>query len=326
MRNPLISVVIPTYNRERFLVSAIDSILAQTLQDFELLIVDDASTDGTADLLAKLAVKDNRIKILRTSVNSGCNVARNLGFLHVRGHYVALLDDDDVAMPRRLEKTVAKLDAEPNLGVACTQYRFIDGSGCLRSWIPKFIPIEEIPTPGDKVFEFLYCDWVWIPTSTLSFRSELLKHHAYPNIRRSDGDSIFHCQIAAVGTPFAQLKDPLALVRRDETYDSMSYDRERLFAARRQSLLLLRSWLADQGITGYDHLHKIALSNQLVKEAQYFQGFRGLARGVMAIAHCPFNRRAHSYLKNQLFTMRFKRMSRMLHIRRMRKSDSQPSQ
>jgi hypothetical protein len=142
--------------------------------------------------------------------------------------------------------------------------------------------IRPVYTPREDVFEALYCDWAWIPTSTLSFRTELLKHHAYPNIRRSDGDSIFHCQIAVMGTSFAQLKEPLALVRRDDAYDSMSCDRERLFAARRQSLLLLRSWLADQGITRYNHLHKIALSNHLVKEAQYFQGFRGLAQGVIA--------------------------------------------
>jgi hypothetical protein len=124
-----------------------------------------------------------------------------------------------------------------------------------------------------------------------------------------------------VGTPFAQLKEPLALVRRDDTYNSMSYDRERLFAARRQSLLLLRSWLADQGITRYNHLHKIALSNQLVKEAQYFQGFRGLVRGVLAIAHSPSNRHAHWYLRNQLFTVpSFKRVSRLLHIGRIKKA------
>jgi glycosyltransferase involved in cell wall biosynthesis len=144
----VISVVIATHNRERFLISAIDSILGQTLQDFELLIVDDASTDGTATFLAKRARTDKRIKILRTSTNSGCNVARNVAFLHVRGRYVALLDDDDLAMPQRLEKTVAKLEAEPDLGVVCTQYRFIDGNGRLRSWIPKFISIDDIPTPG----------------------------------------------------------------------------------------------------------------------------------------------------------------------------------
>jgi hypothetical protein len=120
------------------------------------------------------------------------------------------------------------------------------------------------------------------------------------------------------------LKEPLALVRRDDAYDSMSCDQERLFAARRQSLLLLRSWLADQGITRYDHLHKIVLSNHLVKEAQYFQGFRGLARGIMAIIHSPFNRRAHSYLKNQLFTMPSKRMTRLLHKRNERRVSIKP--
>lgn len=320
MYKPLVSVVIATYNREQFLNFAVDSILAQTLQDFELLIVDDASTDGTADLLAERALNDKRIRILRTNANSGCNIARNLAFKHVRGKYVLLLDDDDVAMPGRMEKTVARLDAEPALGVVCSHYRVIDGSGCLRSWIPKFISIEDIPTPGEQVFELLYCDWAWIPTSTLTLRTELLRHHAYPNIRRSDGDSIFHCQMAAVGTFFAQLKEPLALVRRDDTYDSMSCDRVRLFAARRQSLALLRLWLADHGITKYNHLHKIALSNQLVKEAQFFRGFRGFARGILALAYSPYNRRVYSYLRNQLFAVPFKRMKRLLHVGGMKKS------
>ena len=105
----MVSVVIPAYNRERYLADAVDSVLAQTFTDFELLIVDDGSRDRTVEI-AK-SYRDPRIRLVRHERNRGVAAARNTGVAEARGAYVAFLDSDDVAYPDRLARQVAFLDA-----------------------------------------------------------------------------------------------------------------------------------------------------------------------------------------------------------------------
>ena len=110
MSRPLVSVV--TYNRQALLEFSVESVLAQTLGDFELLIVDDSSTDGTAEMLAGKAGSDRRIRVMRAAVNGGCDAARNLAIRQARGRCVAFLDDDDF-LPQRLELTPGSPVASP---------------------------------------------------------------------------------------------------------------------------------------------------------------------------------------------------------------------
>lgn len=102
MSSPLVSVVMPVYNGEKYLAEAIESILAQTFTDFEFLIVDDGSTDTTPIILAEYARKDSRIKIVSNEKNSGVAVSLNRGIELARGEYVARMDADDVSLPHRL--------------------------------------------------------------------------------------------------------------------------------------------------------------------------------------------------------------------------------
>jgi glycosyltransferase involved in cell wall biosynthesis len=270
MSRPLVSVVIPTFNRRQLLEMSIDSVLAQTLSDFELFIVDDASTDGTADWLAKTANSDKRIHVIRLPTNRGCNVARNVAVGRARGSYLAFLDDDDLFLPERLEHTVAKFEAAPELGVVFSQFGFINIDGDVLPWTPKFLPVGESATPGAQVFSMLYCDWGWIPTCTLTVRAEWLTRLPYLEIRRSDNDAILNAQLAASGAPFAQVPRRLAFIRRDPSHSSMSKDRKALLADRRESLSLLRNWLREREITEFNRLHSRAQSNQLMNEAEFF--------------------------------------------------------
>ena len=97
-----VSVVIPVYNVERWLPACLDSVLAQTLQDIEVLCVDDCSPDGSAEILRAYAARDPRVKLLRTPQNSGQGVARNLGLDAAIGDYVYFLDSDDLVVPQAL--------------------------------------------------------------------------------------------------------------------------------------------------------------------------------------------------------------------------------
>jgi glycosyltransferase involved in cell wall biosynthesis len=307
MSRPLVSVVMPTYNRRALLEASIDSVLNQTLDDFELFIVDDASTDGSAEVLGTRARADRRIRIMRAAVNGGCDAARNLAMGQARGRYLAFLDDDDLFLPERLERTVARLEAEPGLGAVFSRFGCIDARGQPLPRTPAFLPVGESATPCDRVFEMLYCDWGWIPTCTLTVRDEQLAGLAFPEFRRCDNDAAFNAQLAASGASFAQLGHTLALVRRDASHASMSLDRKALLADRRASLVFLRSWLGEEGITRFDGLHARAWSNQLIKEAELLGGLRGVGRLILAIGHWPGNRRAWRYTRSRIFASRRRR-------------------
>ena len=293
---PLVSVVMPTRNRERFVREAVASVLAQTLGDFEVIVVDDASTDGTPSALVELARQDERVRVLALPVQGGCNAARNHALDHARGRYVAMLDDDDLALPERLAKSVARLQTAPVADVVFSSCRFIDAAGAPLDWGEAPFPVADTYFDGSRMIELLYCDWAWLPTCTLMVRADRVRTLRYPALRRSDGDSMFHCMLAAEGASFARIGEPLALVRRDDSYEFMSRDRARLLAARRESLRDLRSRLAERGVRNLDRLHARAWSNHLVLEAEHMRGLRGLWRAFAALAYWPGNPRARAYL------------------------------
>ncbi len=126
---PLISVTMPTYNRADILPRAIESILNQIFTNFEFIIVDDGSTDETQDVLKDYQRQDNRIAIAYQP-NSGPSTARNHGLQLARGKYIALMDDDDISLPKRLEEQVNFLKNETQLSACiCDNYNMLDKEG-----------------------------------------------------------------------------------------------------------------------------------------------------------------------------------------------------
>jgi glycosyltransferase involved in cell wall biosynthesis len=122
---PTVSVVIPTHNRDRFLKAAIQSVLNQTFQDFELIVVDDASTDRTVEVVQSFA--DPRITYIRHETNKGGAAARNNGIRNASGKYIAFLDDDDEWMKDKLRLQVHLIDRSPDkVGLIYTGYEVVD--------------------------------------------------------------------------------------------------------------------------------------------------------------------------------------------------------
>jgi len=108
---PKVSVIIPTYNRLPMLKEAVDSVLAQDFEDMELTVVDDGSTDGTAEEIKRYG---GRVKLLQHSVNKGVSAARNKGILHAKGKYIAFLDSDDLWVKGKMKIQMAFLDDNPH--------------------------------------------------------------------------------------------------------------------------------------------------------------------------------------------------------------------
>jgi hypothetical protein len=150
---PRVSVVLPVYNAERFVGEAIDSILAQTLTDLELIVIDDGSTDATAAILADRAAQDPRIRLV-TRENRGLTATLNEGVSIARAEYVAIMNADDVALAERLERQAAFLDAHPAVAAVGSQTRLILADGTagpsvslpqspaeVRAFLPKASPL-----------------------------------------------------------------------------------------------------------------------------------------------------------------------------------------
>lgn len=127
---PRVSVVVPTYNRARYIVDALDSVFAQTFRDIEVIVVDDGSTDDTAERLAPYA---GRIEYVRTA-NQGPARARNEGMGRARGEYIAWLDSDDLYYPFKLELQVEILDRCPDAGFVYSEFTAFDDAGWVDAW------------------------------------------------------------------------------------------------------------------------------------------------------------------------------------------------
>lgn len=119
---PKVSVIMATYNRaETYLPRAIDSILSQTMGDFEFIIIDDASKDSTKEILKSYAKKDKRLRIFSNEYNKGLVYNLNLGLQKAHGEYIARMDDDDKSLPERFEKQIAFLKENPDItAVGCS--------------------------------------------------------------------------------------------------------------------------------------------------------------------------------------------------------------
>ena len=189
---PRISVVIPTHDRAEWLPRAVGSVLAQTWTDFELLIVDDHSTDETPAVIARFA--DARIRSFRHERNFGQSKALNTGIEHARGEYVAFLDDDDEWLPAKLAAQVALLDAAPpSVGLVYCWYDKVDEASRER------IETTQMTVRGD-IFEHMLA--LHVPAATCSWlvrRSTALSIGGFDEGLQQANDVDFISRICARG-------------------------------------------------------------------------------------------------------------------------------
>jgi glycosyltransferase involved in cell wall biosynthesis len=148
---PLVSVLLPFRNPGVYFAPAVESILCQTLSDFELLLLDDGSTDDSPNFAETVGARDSRIRHIRAESSIGLSAQLNKGIELARGRYLARMDADDISMPQRFEKQVALLQREPSIGICGTIAQEFSDRGMGHRWI--------LPQLSDDVFclMFLRC-------------------------------------------------------------------------------------------------------------------------------------------------------------------------
>ena len=181
MTNGLVSIIMPTYNCGRFIGETIDSVLAQTYDNWELVIVDDRSTDDTETVVGKYMEQDQRIKYKILDVNSGAAVARTEAMKLAEGQYMAFLDSDDLWMPDKLERQL-KFMTDNGYAFSCTAYEQIDEESKSLDRIIKTIK----KTDYNRLL--LDCP---VGNSTVMYDVSKMGKFEVPNIRKRNDDALW---------------------------------------------------------------------------------------------------------------------------------------
>ncbi|HET7313109.1 glycosyltransferase family A protein [Salinisphaera sp.] len=172
--HPRVSVLIPAFNAGRYIGEAIESVLAQSWTDFELIVVDDGSSDDTAAVCAARARADSRVRLISQQRNRGRPWARNEALRCARGEFVAMLDADDRCMPDRLATQVAFLQAHPTIDVVGSWWHTIDENG---QRLPPNRNKQRYLTADAVISYLLFCGIIHNPT--VMARTEVLHRHGY---------------------------------------------------------------------------------------------------------------------------------------------------
>ena len=172
-----ISIIIPTYNREKTIIDSINSVLKQTYKNLELIIVDDGSTDNTKKIVSK--IKDNRIKYIKLKTNSGACIARNTGITSATGKYISFQDSDDIFHTDKLEKQYKNL-TKNNSDIDFCKIIINDGSN--KEIIPRIDTEKSIE--NNKILDEL-CKGNFISTQAILIKKEVIQKYLFdPNLPR----------------------------------------------------------------------------------------------------------------------------------------------
>ena len=211
--SPIVSVLMAAHNAEPYLQKAVASVLAQSLTDFELILVDDASTDRTAGIIGSF--DDDRIVAIRNDENLGAQRSRNRGLATARGQYVAVLDADDIAERRRLEAQVAYLDQRPEVAVLASWVTFIDGAGRIIEGDGPYVGRASVyPDPAVIDWELCWGSPIW-HSSVMMRRSALLAVGGYADHYNAAHDYDLWTRMRMAGGTIHMMPERLVQWRRN---------------------------------------------------------------------------------------------------------------
>lgn len=244
-----VSVIVPVYNTEKYLEQCLNSILGQTLRELEVICVDDGSSDGSVDIIKKMAEKDGRLRLLNQK-NAGGGAARNLGLSKARGKYLMFLDSDDYFLPELLEKLAARCEETKAQVCVCKARCYHEDLGfetpepaALRE---EFLPEKEVfhwKDMPEGIFNAFH-NWPWNKMFLASFVRE--KQLSFQEIRRTN-DLYFTCRALMEADRITTVKEELIWYRVGISGSCQTTNREAPLDFF-QAFAALKEYLEDRGV------------------------------------------------------------------------------
>ena len=198
-----ISVIIPAYNTSKTVEATINSVLNQTFGDFELIVVNDCSTDDTMELINRLADTDNRIRVYSNEKNSGVSYSRNFGVEKANSDWIAFLDSDDLWTEDKLEKQLKFIEENPDAQLTYTASGFMDNDGSLKGYVmsvPKKIDFNTLLHKN------------LISCSSIVVKRELMVKHKMPSDKMSEDHATWLTILKDIDYAYG-LDEPLLIYR-----------------------------------------------------------------------------------------------------------------
>ena len=255
---PLVSVIMPVFNGELYLAEAIDSILSQTFTDFELIIVDDGSEDGSAEIIRAYEKRDGRIQFIQLDENVGTADARNSGLWRSNGKYVTMMDCDDVSLPERLELQVDFLESNAEIDAVGASGR------AMTEDMTKLLFELKAPTEHWRIVSAYFVGVSFI-FATIMVRATVIRESGgYRQGKRTVEDRELYWRILwETRAKFSNLPDFLYLYRQHS--QSISYNRVGLLKAETTETqkLMLRQLLPEASLTTMNRFHRMATGQRL---------------------------------------------------------------
>lgn len=288
-------MLLPVYNGGATLESAAASILGQTWGDFELLLHDDGSTDGSAEVIAGLLRRDSRLRASRSLQNRGLGAAMaHLAGL-ARGEYLAIQEQDDLSLPDRLAAEVAALDADPRVGLVSGIAEWLDENGEPFRLFPGLLAGGgQYPQELAEMVRYLYLEQCKVVNAGAMFRRRVLERMDpgevpvfFDPAAKMSVDWQFFLRLAH-SWRIAGLRQVVVRMQRGVARDSLTRRKELQFAEARRCLSLLYDELAGSESSPIDRpLFRRAMATQMLLEGRFYGGRRGLGRLLAALLRDP---------------------------------------
>lgn len=246
---PFFSVIIPTYNREKYILEAVDSVLGQTCGDLEVVVVDDGSKDGTETVMREKCT-DPRVRYFRKE-NGGASAARNFAIEHATGEWLAFLDSDDLWRPGKLERAKGLIDSTPELDFIHTAFAPVGEEHESVS-----LSAERLEQMGNK--EFLLSSFA-IKTSALMVRSSVVREHGVRfGQNRTCDDYIFFWKALCVCDGVAYLPFDDTVVRISNNNITLTHTTVELLEGEIAAMDDVLDWMRSSGV---EARYRAALEN-----------------------------------------------------------------
>ncbi len=212
MVNPLVSIIIPCYNGEQYLEQTLQSVQWQTYKNWECIVIDDGSTDRSAEIIGRYLAQDQRFRYYKKT-NGGLASARNIGIDLVQGDLIQFLDADDILTDNRLERCVTHFDANPDCVVAYSDYTLFT----IRMGFFKILPGKIPDVDQTKSFLFEFNKTFVVPIHAYLFRAALVKQNKFDETLHSFAeDNEYRIRLSLQGIIFQFIDEILVIYRMNE--------------------------------------------------------------------------------------------------------------